>query len=771
MTAKSGLSIDAIDGVHYVVLPKSVINRWLFWNAEVARYPSDAVAITGNTIASHVVKLERRADAIFVRSMSSGAVKVAGQTPATSDEAKLRPVDIAIANAQIGPIIASLPIVAEQDDAFLLDVSAIFASDIPDFSVKSQLLSSGLIPIAVDPSRSYIATAAAFPDNLYVASQLTFIAQDQAGADRALSVEVAHSISLLPEQPMERRYFDDRIGYFTSEVITFEAADGAASETQQIALRHRLEHADPDAPKPSAPVEPLVYYLAPEIPERWRPYIRAAVEDWQPAFEAAGFSGAIVARDAPSQEEDPDWSPNDARYNVIRWVAQPFANAMGPNIHDPRSGEILSAHILVWPEVLTLFGNYYYNLMSQLDPDAATLPLPEETLGHILRYAVSHEVGHTLGLRHNHKASTAWGIEQLRDPEFTAERGSTASIMAYGRFNYVARPGDGVTQLFPLIGTYDDHAITWGYADLTPDALEALASEVHEEPELAWGAGELPSEGLQTYDPTVLKENIGADRIEATRAGIAAIGASILNLPQATMDAPDPAGLTASVYDQAKDTYLGFTGSVAVMVGGVLSSTSDGEPLQYVAVSDQKAALTFLASEAIDGLAPFADPALLMTFRPFGGVIGTDYMAERIIGSMLEPDVIRRVYAQNELDPNRNFGVAEMLATITDAFIAEGVSIADMPPAQRAAIAEYVRLLQLLPTNEGNPDMAFLGTLGVPRGLVDINVAGLGDTGIAAAASVELERLAAAFEPHSDGFATRLFKDVERALGVDVGDD
>ena len=167
-------------------------------------------------------------------------------------------------------------------------------------------------------------------------------------------------------------------------------------------MRHRLTHADPDAPRPSDPIEPLVYYLSPEIPDRWRPYVRAAIEDWQPAFEAAGFSNAIVARDAPSPEEDPDWSINDASNNVIRWIAQPIANALGPNVHDPRSGEIISAHILVWPDVLNVFSDYYYLLMSDLDPRARTLPLPEDVQGRILRYAVSHEVGHTLGLRHNH---------------------------------------------------------------------------------------------------------------------------------------------------------------------------------------------------------------------------------------------------------------------------------------------------------------------------------------------------------------------------------
>lgn len=234
----------------------------------------------------------------------------------------MRPIDIAISNVQIGPVLLALDIIAEDANGQLLvDGTAAFTSDIPDYSVKGQLASTGLIPIAVDPYRSFISKAAAYPTNVFIASHLTFLAQDQAGQDRAVSVEVAHSIILLPEDPMERRLFDPRVGYFATEVLEFEGPDGTPAERLQLALRHRLVHADPSAPLPSDPAESLVYYLSPEIPDRWRHYIRDAIEDWQPAFEAAGFTNAIIARDAPTPQEDPDWSVNDARHNVIRWIA------------------------------------------------------------------------------------------------------------------------------------------------------------------------------------------------------------------------------------------------------------------------------------------------------------------------------------------------------------------------------------------------------------------------------------------------------------------
>ncbi|MEE4189685.1 MAG: zinc-dependent metalloprotease [Roseobacter sp.] len=769
------------DGSLYFSLSPQLLDRTLIWSAEVARYPSDAISIQGTEIATRAVSLERRGDRLLVRSLSSGAIRTSNAsrprlttTPLSpaSTNLKMRPIDIAVSNVQIGPVLLALDIVAEKEDGQLLvDGSAAFTSDIPDYSVKGQLASTGLVPIAIDPSRSFIANAAAYPTNVFIASHLTFMAQDQAGTDRAVSVEVAHSIILLPEDPMERRLFDPRVGYFATEVLEFEGPDGAPAERLQLALRHRLVHADPSAPLPSDPVEPLVYYLSPEIPERWRPYIRDAIEDWQPAFEAAGFTNAIVARDAPTKDEDPNWSVNDARHNVIRWIAQPIANALGPNVHDPRTGEIISAHILVWPDVLNVFSDYYYLLMSDLDDRAKSLPLPEELQGRILRYAVSHEVGHTLGLRHNHRASTAWRIDQLRDPAFAAENGSTASIMAYGRFNYVARPEDGVEQFFPLIGAYDEHAIAWGYMPrLTEDALDRLASGAYERPELAWAAGETPAETLGRFDPTILIENIGSDRIAATRAAVDALRASIESLPDAFVSSPFLENQIVRVYDQGRDRYLGFMDGVNQMVGGLTSTAADGTETGFVSVNDQKSALHYLMSDAIRDLDIFADPSLLQRIRPVGGIEAVDDMAEAIVSAALDPLVIRRVHTQNILEPEREFGVAEMLATATDAVIQDPVPITDMDPPRRAALSQYVTLLQELPTYSGDPSADILELMGFPLGIVSVAHADLSDTGIADATQAELQRLVEAFSPEEDGFATRLFKDIEQMIGIEVED-
>src|SRR5262249_1262107 len=269
------------------------------------------------------------------------------------------------------------------------------------------------------------------------------------GGVKSSSMLVHYSMTLLPERPMQGRYFDPRVGYFTRTFEDYGNAKGWMVKKQYI-NRFRLEKKDPSAAV-SEPVKPIVFYLSREIPEKWVPYLKKGVEDWQPAFEKAGFKNAILCKEAPSKAEDPNWDAEDARYSVIRWVADPTQNAMGPHVHDPRSGEVISAHIIFWHDIVKLTQLWYFVQCSPLDERCKKLPLPDELTGELLRYVSAHEVGHTLGLRHNHRASGAYTINQLRDPKFTEKHGSVASIMSYGRFNYVAQPEDKVKQLLPVI--------------------------------------------------------------------------------------------------------------------------------------------------------------------------------------------------------------------------------------------------------------------------------------------------------------------------------
>ena len=555
-----------------------------------------------------------------------------------------RPIDIALNLIETGPVIVSFPVSGEADDGtVLIDVTKAFSNDIASVTARDFVALSRLMPVAVDPEKSYIDRVKISDGILSIRSHLTFLATNPAKAAtgvKPVSLVVGHSLVFLPEKPMAWREADPRIGFITSKFTEFEGSAGGAVESRDVIRRFRLEKKDPTAAV-SDPVKPIVFYIGPGVPDRWRPYLKAGVEKWRPAFEAAGFSNAIMAVDAPSPQADPDWSVEDIGHNVIRWVPTNRVNALGPHVVDPRSGEILSAHILIWPSVVDYFSKYYFALFGGVDPAAGKLPFSTEKTGELLSYIVAHEVGHSLGLRHNHMASTAYTVEQMRDPAFANAHGPNSSIMAYGRFNQVAQPGDGVTQLIPKIGPYDMAAIAWGYGQFggnPADERKALAERAvtfGSDRALNWAAGELPDEMADFYhDPRVLKENTGADRIDATRLGIANILRSLGQLDQAT---GKDRQLFAETFGVLLGTQKGFLDSVAVMIGGVQPRIGKlgQEPADLVSADEQSAAVEYLLGDGARSLEPYLDPALLGRVSTVGGGRAVEGLQAGLVKTLL----------------------------------------------------------------------------------------------------------------------------------------
>ena len=380
---------------------------------------------------------------------------------------KKDPIAKSVAQNNFPPILAAFPIKNNEKDRFLIDVSKYFNNDSPGFNILSAAQKKQFGIGSIDSKRSFIDEVKSFKENIEIRHTLTYRSSKapKDNSTKTVSFQINHSIILLPAELMPIRYLDPRVGWFNLKKYNYSSEELKSDEIRVI-QRWRLEPKDLDAYTQGQlvePIKPIVYYIDPATPIKWRPYFKKGIEDWAKVFEKAGFKNAIIAKDSPSEEEDPNFSLEDVRYSSIRYVATTTRNATGPRVSDPRTGEIIESDIIWYHNHLRSYRNRYLLETGAANPKARTLDTPEGEIGEMIRRVISHEVGHALGLPHNMKASSAYPVDSLRSGSFTQKNGIATTIMDYARYNYVAQPGDENIRFVRQLGPYDNYSIEWGY--------------------------------------------------------------------------------------------------------------------------------------------------------------------------------------------------------------------------------------------------------------------------------------------------------------------
>ena len=720
--------VHKVEDKYYFEIPDSLFGREILAVNRISkasagmRAPGSFFGYGGDQIGQNVIRFEKGPNnKVFLRTISYAEYA----RDSTS------PMFTAVNNSNIQPIAASFDIKSLGKDSAgaVIDVTDYINGDNEVLNFNSGL-KTVLRLAAIQNDKSYVVSVKSYPINIEIKAVKTYTraaapaATGGFGGGTAtgnMTMELNSSLVLLPKVPMQARSFDPRVGYFAVGYTDFDAnPQGVKAIT--LVKRWKLEPRDEDMEKYKTgelvePKKPIIFYIDPATPKKWVPYLMQGVNDWQAAFEKAGFKNAIIAKMPPTKSEDSTWSLDDARNSAIVYKPSDIANASGPSISDPRSGEIMESHINWYHNVMELIHNWYFIQTAAVDPKARKMIYDDELMGQLIRFVSSHEVGHTLGLRHNFGSSSTVPVEKLRDKAWVEANGHTPSIMDYARFNYVAQPEDNISEagLFPRIGDYDKWAIEWGYKlfpqyksqNAEKGYLNSWVMERLKDHRLWFGTETNPD------DPRSQREQVGDDAMKGSMYGIKNLQRIVPNLMQWTrVENEDYSNLT-EMYNQAVSQFRFYLGHVAKYVGGIMETPKmieeQGAVYEIVAEAKQKEAVDFLNKQL------FATPAWLINQEIFNrtgqnGLTVIGGLQDNILSGLLSTRTLNKLSDAEAVLGNNAYQMTELLNDLKKGIWSELAIKKPIDIYRRNLQKSYINILEDLVRPAKGQTLTFSGT-------------------------------------------------------------